>query len=320
MRTFPIVILLAWAAAFSRDAAAQAIQQTIILNQKVMEGAAGHANQQPFQINKPITQQTTSRAAQGKTVVTYAVADAQRPLPDCGCVTPPVFSSNSGELAPGTQVVITSAAHDAVIFYTTDGWTPTEASTRYTGPIPINADTRLQAIAEEPQKLPSSIAEAVYTVNGPPAPKPEIAMAMDGILRKGTPLRLLNSADVSSETAQVGGRMVLVLDENVMAGETLVAAKGTQVEATITRVDRAGPAGKPGVLAFQVQSLNAHGILVPLSANLTLAAPDPAGRAQRISNASLVHVASAPAPGEEAEIEPGMAVTASVAADTSLHP
>lgn len=259
-------------------------------------------------------------AAQGQPIVELTAADAQRTWAACGCAREPFFPVNSGDLLPGTQVTIASPAQDAVIFYTTDGWTPTEASPRYTGPITINSETRLQAIAEEPNKLPSIIVEVVYTLKGSPAPTQEKALAGDGILRKGTPLRLVTGAEISSDSAQVGDRIPLLLDENVMAGETIVARKGSPVEATITRVDRAGQAGKPGVLVFQVQSLHAHGVTVPLTATLTLAAPDKAAQAQRLSNPSMVHVAGALPPGDEAEIEPGMALTASVGADTPLHP
>ena len=310
MRIGAFVVLCACLFADSRAAAAQAIGEMIQLSPK--------SPQNNGSVNAPTMPR---QAGQDQTTVEYSVADPQRPLPDCGCAREPFFSRNAGTLAPGTQIAIGSSMHDAVIYYTTDGWTPTSASPRYTGPITIKADTRLQAIAEEPQKkLPSPIVEAAYTVDGPQAPKPENVLAAGGILPKGTPLRLVTGADVTSDSAQVGDRLPLLLDENVMAGETIAVPKGTPVEATITRVERAGPNGKPGVLAFQVQSLNAHGISIPLTANLTLSAPDLAAQAQTISNPSLVHVARALPPGDEAEIEPGMTLTAYVGADTPLHP
>jgi hypothetical protein len=319
MKIGPLAILFACIFACSHDAAAQAIAQTVVINQTTMQNV-GNAKGPQVQVNGHPAAQTPQQAAKDQTVIEYAVADPQRPLPDCGCAKQPFFSVDSGNLVPGTQVTITSASPGAVIFYTADGWTPTEASTRYTGPITINADTRLQAFAEEPAKLPSAIEEVTYTVKGSPAPKPDKALAVGGILLKGTPLRLVTGADVTSDTAQVGDHILLLLDENVMVGETIVAPKGSQVEATITRVDRAGRAGKPGVLAFQVQSLNAHGTPIPLNANLTLSAPDIAAQTQRNVNASLVHVASALPPGDEAEIEPGMALIAAVGADTPLRP
>jgi len=321
MRTSPLAVVFLCVFAYGQNAVAQDVGQTVMLTQGNMQNVA-NAKRQPIQIIPSSSPETTTQPLQGRSrpAVSYAVADRQHPLPDCGCAKQPLFSANSGDLAPGTQVTITSPTPGATILYTTDDWTPTEASMRYTGPITINADTRLQAIAKEPGKLPSAIADAIYTVTGPQTPKPANALAVDGLLHKGTSLRLVTGATVTSETAQIGDRILLLLDENVMVGNTIVARKGSPVEATITRVDRAGRDGKPGVLAFQVQSLNAHGTPVPLSAMLTLAAPDPAAQAQGNSNASQVHVIGALPPGEEAEINPGMALTAFVVADITLQP
>jgi len=315
MRISPGIILLACVFACGRDTLAQDIGQTVLLNQTTMQGVQ-NANHPSIQIVRPSAQPTSERPTTFENIDAYP----PQPLPDCGCARQPYFPDHSGDVAPGTQVTIASPIQGAVIYYTTDNRTPTRASLRYTGPITINADTRLQAMAEEPNKLPSTIAEVLYTVSGPAALPPNRVLAIDGILRKGTPLRLVTSAYVSSESAQAGDRIILLLDENVMVDETIVAAKGTPVAATITRVDQAGPGGKSGVLAFQVQPLNANGVAIPLSANLTLAAPDLAAQAQKIANPSLVHVTGALPPGDEAEIEPGMPLTASVSADTMLQP
>ncbi len=310
MRRMLVVLLAGCALACGRDANAQALGEAVQIDRQSMQGvgASPHAKI-PLGMNG-------TESAPGQ--MTIDNADGPRPLPDCGCAKEPVFSVTTSALAAGTQVSITSPSPDAVIFYTTDGWTPTPDSTRYTGPVSITADTRLQAIAEEPQKLPSPIAEAHYTVSGPAAPKPQSVTATGGVLRKGTALRLVTDTDIASDTAQAGDHVALLLDEALMDGDMLVAANGTAVEATLTRVVPAGSNGKPGVLAFQVHSLTAHGVTIPLMANLTLAAPDAAAQAQHIEDAALVHVAGALPRGEEAEILPGMTLTAYVNADTAL--
>ena len=312
MRLTLLVLLAGCAVACPQYVSAQAVGEAVQINRQSMQGI-GTGIRPGFSAGVNGTQQTTGQ-------VVILNADGPRPLPDCGCAKEPVFSVTTSALAAGSQVTITSASPDAVIFYTSDGWTPTEASARYTGPIVITSDTRLQAFAEEPQKLPSAIVEASYTLNGPQAPKPLTVPATGGVLRKGTALRLVTDADVSSDTAEVGDPVALLLDENVMDGGMLIVPKGTVVSATLTRVDRAGPNGKPGVLAFQVRSLTAHGITIPLSATMTLAATDAAAQEQHIENSALVHVAGALPHGEEAEITPGMALTAYVIADTALKP
>ena len=309
MRISAQLTLVVFVLAFGPSATAQAIGEMIQLSPKAPQGKG--------ETSVPTMPGQTQ---DNQTTVENEVATPPRPLPDCNCAREPYFSVNGGDLAPGTQITIASPAGGAVIYYTIDGWTPTEASPRYTGPITINADTRLRAFAEEPNKLPSAIVATSYLVDAPAAPKPESVVATDGFLHKGTPLRLVTAVDVASDAAQIGDPMPLQLDENVMAGGTIVVPKGTPAEATITRVQHAGPNGKPGVIVFQVQSLKAGGIAIPLNATLTLSAPDLAAQARSVTNPSQVHVSGGLPPGDEVEIEPGMDLTAYVAADTGLHP
>jgi hypothetical protein len=307
-----IAVLVACIAAGSPITAAQDVGEAVRINQGSLQGM-GKTTGKAIQIN-PLGTEPTLEAP-----TTVQDAGPQRPLPKCNCTLRPVFSVAPGALAAGTQVTIISGSPNAAIFYTTDGWTPTEHSPRYTGPITIQSDTRLQAIAMEPQMLPSTIAEADYTVNNPQALQPQAALAVLGVLRKGAALRLVTAGDVTSDTAQAGDHLPLRLDENVMDGEAVVAAKGTHLDAVITRVEAAGENGKPGVITFEVQPLTANGITIPLAATLTLQAPLPASQSETVANASLVHIARALPPGQEAEIEPNMPLTAYVAADTMVH-
>jgi len=327
MRKGALAILIAWTLACGPDAVAQALTESGLLNSQSAQGATNAGRQMPHVI-PPGLPLSLGKTTQGQTITEFSRSAEKRPFPQCGCASEPSFSTGSGDLGAGALVTITSSTPNAAIFYTTDGWTPTEASTRYTGPIAIQADTRLQAFAKAPDLLPSAIAETNYTVTGPVngsaigqgAAKPQRVEAVGGVLPKGTALRLITGEDVASDTAQVGDRIRLLLDENVVVGDTVVAAKGSAVDGTITRVVRAGLDGKPGVIAFEVQALHAHEIAVPLRASLTLAARDPRAQEQKIANASQVHVAGSLPAGDEAEIEPGMALTAWVGADTALHP
>ncbi len=244
------------------------------------------------------------------------IADPPRALPDCRCAAPPVFSILSGNTTAGFEVSMAGAAKDAVIYYTTEGWTPTLASARYAGPIHVGTSLRVRAIAVEPENLPSAIAEADYVVTGA-GTLPQSVEAPDGLLRGGTELRLMTHADIGSDDAQVGNPVALQLDEDVVSGGTVMVPKGSAATAVLTRVQRAGANGRQGALVFEVQTLTAGAVTVPLTATLTLAASDPAAE-QRIANASMVHVAGALPRGEDAEITPGMRLTARVKADTVL--
>jgi hypothetical protein len=76
----------------------------------------------------------------------------------------PVFSPAAGTYKSAQSVMITDASAGATIYYTTNGSTPTTASTEYTGPISVSATETLKAIATAAGDSQSSIASAKYTI------------------------------------------------------------------------------------------------------------------------------------------------------------
>ena len=62
-------------------------------------------------------------------------------------VAAPEASPQSGDVSLDTQVYLTTATPGANIYYTLDGMTPNVNSIRYTGPITIDSDTTIRAIA-----------------------------------------------------------------------------------------------------------------------------------------------------------------------------
>lgn len=70
----------------------------------------------------------------------------------------------SGLYAKGSSVSLTANFSDADIYYTLDGSTPTENSPRYTGPIAINENLTLKAIAMGSEYNPSSIVSISYQI------------------------------------------------------------------------------------------------------------------------------------------------------------
>ncbi len=77
----------------------------------------------------------------------------------------PAFSPAPGTYTSAQTVTISDATAGAAIYYTTDGSTPTAASTAYTAPVPIAATTTLNAIAVAKGDSPSAVASGVYTIS-----------------------------------------------------------------------------------------------------------------------------------------------------------
>lgn len=79
----------------------------------------------------------------------------------------PTFSPAAGTYTSAQNVTLT-AGTGATIYYTTNGMTPTSASTVYSGPIAVNSTTTLEAIAIAGSST-SPVATALYTVTQPAA-------------------------------------------------------------------------------------------------------------------------------------------------------
>lgn len=89
-------------------------------------------------------------------------------------VSAPAFSPAGGNYTSPQQVTISDATSGANIYYTTNGTTPTAASTHYTGPIPVSANQTVNAIAVASEYSNSAIASATYTISAYPAATPTL--------------------------------------------------------------------------------------------------------------------------------------------------
>lgn len=80
-------------------------------------------------------------------------------------VATPTFSPVAGSYT-GTQSVTVSCATDsAAMYYTTNGSTPTTASTLYTGPISVAASETVKVLAVKSGFINSAIASAAYVIS-----------------------------------------------------------------------------------------------------------------------------------------------------------
>jgi len=174
----------------------------------------------------------------------------------------PSISLKSGKYSSPVTVRLKTLTRGAVILYTTDGWTPTDDSPRYTGPLTISSTTKLQAIAVAPNLQRSLVASAQFNFPdqsiavAPAAPLPTPAQDPTGkyILPCDAPVYLVFSDDVHDKKVAIGDRLPLVLAQDLAAGDMVFAKKGTPVDAVVAESDGSHAGGIPGFVAFEAQS------------------------------------------------------------------
>ena len=320
MRTLLVMTMLAVSANYAQaqDPGQMAAQQA--------QQAAQQANQDAQQAMQ-MNQQAAQTAAQQ--------AQTDGAMPPCCIIAKPKFSVKAGSYASPVTVKLTDKTRGAIIYYTTDGWTPTNASNRYLGPITISSSTTLQAIAIGPYfatygrsvvvsaqyniKMPAG-ATASAPANAPPASEAAAEESSDGklTLAQGMPVSLVFGADVSSKTASVGDLIPLTLADDLKVGNVVVARKGSPAAALVIQVDKTGAGGAPGDITFQVDSLTVNGSVIKLSGFATKE-----GEAKPPNAAFLIPVVgplTVLKHGADAEIKQGTLFTAFVSADTELSP
>jgi hypothetical protein len=319
-----LVVALSGCVADAQNDAAQAAQQAMQAAQLASQQAiqASQQGMQDVQLANQQAMQASQQAAQSS-----QIASQNTPPPGPRLTATPKFSAKQGAFSAPVTVTIRDASRGAIIYYTTDGWTPTVNSTRYKGPIAVDSNTTVQAIAIAPYSIRSFVATAEYSIKSQKAASssariPPIApsLSADGkiLIPKGTPVPLIFASAVGSRTASVGDKIYLTLADDLTVGTEIVAKKGSSASGTVIQVDKARITGLPGVVEFEVNSLNAHGVTIKL---LGSAAKE--GQAKLPGAAVLIPVVgifTGLQHGTDAEIRPGATFTALVAEDATLTP
>jgi len=78
----------------------------------------------------------------------------------------PTFSPAAGSYTGSQKVTISDSTSGSTIFYTTNGTTPTTASSVYSGAIPVTATETIEALATAPGDSASAVASGTYTISG----------------------------------------------------------------------------------------------------------------------------------------------------------
>ena len=297
LRRFGLVALLA--STHGSGLVAQDMTQQIALQQaQIAQQQAQIAQQQAQMLAQQQAQTANQQAQQAGTQ-----ANQQSTL---SLAREPKFSMRAGSYPGPITLKINAPSRGSVIYYTTDGWTPTESSNLYTGPLQLTRTTTLQAIAVSPFYARSFIRSAVYNLPAAtsvaPVTEPSLSDASPSLLHKGTAVPLIFATTVTSKEVKVGDRLPVVLADDLRAGGIIVAPKGTPAVVSVFQADKAAILGLPGVIQFKVESVRmANGARLPLKGF------------EKKEGASTLFVR-----GGEAVIERGATLTAVVAADTPV--
>lgn len=81
-------------------------------------------------------------------------------------MTSPKFSPQPGAYGPAQRITIDAASPESVIYFTTDGSTPTRRSQKYSTPIVVDESVTIKAIATAPNQADSLVSYADYVING----------------------------------------------------------------------------------------------------------------------------------------------------------
>lgn len=263
MRTSLLLLAALLFPAFSfaqDDAAAQAIQAA-----QAAQQAAIQANQQATEDVQRANEQAQQSNEQMMREMQASSDAAQDSGPVVAITATPRISIKSGKYPGPITIKLSDKSRSAVMYYRTDGWTPTTRSQRYTGPFTIAQSATLQVIAVAPYCFRSLVATATYAL--PSAPIATAAPAAHSAIDqpsppRAVPVHFVFALEVTSAKAEIGDKVPLTLADDLLFNGTLLARKGASAFVNIVQVDKTGPGGAPGELHFRIEPMHtATGVL-----------------------------------------------------------
>ena len=144
----------------------------------------------------------------------------------------PVISPNGGTFTGSQTVTITCAAPDAVIYYTTDGSTPTVDSTKYAGSFTLTASATVKAFAVSADAAASDIVTAVFTKKSGGSSRPSSAKTEE--TKPAFNGKETSWADIAGSIAKLaeGGAVTISLNGNyTVPAEVMKAVADKKIKA-----------------------------------------------------------------------------------------
>jgi len=151
-------------------------------------------------------------------------------------VATPTITPNGGSFTNSVSVTLQTATSGASIFYTTNGSTPTQTSTPYTGAFNLTNNATVKAIAFKSGSNPSAQASVSFTIAAPSAAKLTLTWQDNSTNEDNFAIqRKTGMSGTYAQIAMVAANTVSYVDTGVSSGVTYCY----RVDATNT----AGPSG-----------------------------------------------------------------------------
>jgi hypothetical protein len=215
--------------------------------------------------------------------------DDTPPTPTVAITATPKISVKSGKYPGPITVKLSDKSRGAIMYYRTDGWTPTTHSKRYAGPFTISQSATLQVIAVAPYSFRSLVATASYSLPAPPATPadtPRTSSALDQPPPQNVvPVHFVFAQEVTSAKAEIGDKIPLTLADDLVFNGATLARKGASATVSIMQVDKTGMGGAPGELHFRIDPMQTAAGLLKLHGAASLE-----GQAQPPNAAVLIPI------------------------------
>lgn len=154
----------------------------------------------------------------------------------------PTFSVPAGTYTAAQTVSIIDTTPDPIIYYTTDGTTPTTSSDVYSAPLTVSQTETIKAIATATGYSASAIASATYTINLPQNPVPSLGNTSPTFVSAGG-----SSFTLTVNGSGFTGSSVVNWGTSALATQFV---SGTQLTATVPASDIASA----GIFTVSVQT------------------------------------------------------------------
>jgi hypothetical protein len=179
----------------------------------------------------------------------------------------PVAAAPSFTPAPGAynsaQSITLTAAPGALIYYTTDGTAPTPFAAAYSGPIPVNATTTIQALAVATGYNNSAIAAGTYFISSSQVSGQSQTITFPGIPTQVFPAGPLTLGATSSSGLPVS--YIVVSGPAMVSGNVLTIAGAGSVTVQASQAGNGQYA--PAIPVSQTFTINQATTIVSLTAS-----------------------------------------------------